>query len=162
MAPNAATVTTANRLLPVANEPTAQRRTITGITEARGARSTSAAMRIIAMPSGIMMILDNEDDVERVHAGRPLSEERRARIEPLHVENADRDGGDGVAGNAEQQRWHPARGEARVVAGPRFDQSFRMARAEFLRLFRKAFRHGIADPGRHVGPGAGQHTDDDA
>jgi hypothetical protein len=30
---------------------------MTGITEARGAYNTSAAARIIAMPSGIMMIL---------------------------------------------------------------------------------------------------------
>ena len=54
--PKAATVTTANRFAPVAKAPTAQSSTITGITAARGARRTTVAMRIMTMPSGIMMM----------------------------------------------------------------------------------------------------------
>jgi hypothetical protein len=36
---------------------------------------------------------NNEDDVERIHAGRPFAKERRAGIEPLHIQNADGNGG---------------------------------------------------------------------
>src|SRR4029078_8255817 len=57
MTPKAATVVTAKRLLHVANAPTAHRSTMTGITDARGARNTSAATRIIAIPRGHMMML---------------------------------------------------------------------------------------------------------
>ena len=105
---------------------------------------------------------DDEHQVDRVHARRFLGEQRRAGIEPLHVEHADRDRRDGVAGNAEQQRRHPARGDAGIVAGAGLDQALDMAGAELFRLLREALRHRVADPGRHVGAGARQHADDDA
>ena len=50
-------MTTPNRLLPIANEPTAQHSMITGMMLDRGARSTCTAMRIMMMPNGIMMML---------------------------------------------------------------------------------------------------------
>ena len=52
-----ATTSTENGLLPTANAPTAQISRITGMIDARGARSTCAARRIITRPSGIMMML---------------------------------------------------------------------------------------------------------
>ena len=105
---------------------------------------------------------DDEHEVDRVHARRFFHEQRRAGIEALHVEHADRDRRDGVARNAEQQRRHPAGRDAGIVAGAGLDQSFDVAGAELLRLLREALRHRVGDPGRHVGAGARQHADDDA
>ena len=154
---------TLNRLLPVAKVPTAQqqddhrhhRRARRPQDEGRAADHDDAERDHDDVG-------DDEDDVERVHARGALGEQRRAGIEALHVEHADGDRRDGVARDAEQERRHPARGEAGVVAGAGLDQALGMAGAELLRLLREALRHRVADPGRHVGAGARQHADDDA
>ena len=52
----AATVMTANRLLPVAKEPTEAQTMMIGRTAERGARRIVEAARIIRMPSGTMMM----------------------------------------------------------------------------------------------------------
>ena len=126
----------------MAKGPTAQHSTITGITAERGARSTKVARADHQdAERDHDDVGEHEDDVERVHARRALGEERRAGVEALHVEHADGDRGDGVAGDAEQERRHPAGGEAGVVAGAGLDQALGMAGAEFLRLLREPLRH---------------------
>ena len=57
--------------------------------------------------------------IKCVHARRAFSEQSEPRIQPLHVEHANGDGSDGVAGNAEEESWNPAQGDAGIVAGTR-------------------------------------------
>jgi hypothetical protein len=77
----------------------------------------------MAIPSGIMTILAMmKMDVERIRARGALSEQRRAGIEPLHIEHTDSNRRDGIAKDAESKRGYPTRGETGVGVGAGLDQ----------------------------------------
>ena len=101
-------------------------------------------------------VRQDEDDEDRIDVLRVEEEQGRPGVHPLHVEDADHDRGDGVAGNAEDQRRHPGAAERGIVGGGGFDDPLDVARAVFLRGARQALADGVGDPGGDVGAGAGQ------
>ena len=102
---------------------------------------------------------DEERDEHRVDQLRLRQEHGRAGVHALHVEHADHDRGDRIAGNAEHQRRHPRAGQGGIVGGAGVDQPFDMAGAEFFRLLGEPLGHGVGDPRRDVGAGARQDAD---
>ena len=105
---------------------------------------------------------ENEDDEYRVDELRVLQEHGGAGVHALHVEYADHDRRDGIAGYSKHQCWNPGAAERRIIGRRGVDDAFDMAGAEFFGLFREPLRYRERNPCRNVGAGAGQCADQHA
>src|SRR5690606_32051831 len=86
---------------------------------------------------------DDEDHEHRIDELRVLEEHGGTRVHALHVQYANDDGGDGVAGDAEDQGGDPGATHRRVVGGGGVDDALDVAGAVFLRLLREALGDGV-------------------
>ena len=136
---------------------------MTGIKMLRGTRRICLLDLIAAHPSGsINRLARMKIRKTAVDELRVLQEYGRSRIHAFHVEHADDDGGDGIAGMPNTSAGIQAPPRAELLADVASTMPSIWPVPNFSGSAREFLRHRVGNPRGDVGAGAGQGADEHA